>query len=367
MGLIRATLALSVVFAHVGLNVLVGGTLAVQMFYVISGFLIAHVVSLGVYTNLRAFYLNRFLRLYPAYIVVAVLSLVALAIAKSPKFAEFGELPFGARGLLAAVNALLFGQDWIFFLKTAGTTLAIADDVFDTNPKLYRFLLVPQAWTLGVEISFYLVAPFVLIRPRLIVLLAMGSFLLKGRSLYLDFGWRDPWSYRLFPFELGWFLLGALSHRYIKPIAEAYNKRYSHIRPDIGAVIVMMSLLIMHPLMPLPQMPWINFMLLGICVVLLPFLFVYQNSSSWDRTLGDLSYPIYIVHMLVVYSMIYLQRDFGVAPEGMLFGGAATIASVVAACALLVCVIRPTEVIRARIKRNLGSTHSVPNRSLVHP
>lgn len=112
MGLIRTTLALSVVFAHVGLNVLVGGTLAVQMFYVISGFLIAHVVSIGVYTNLRTFYLNRFLRLYPAYIVVAVLSLVALAIAKSPKFAEFGELPFGARGLLAAVNALLFGQDW---------------------------------------------------------------------------------------------------------------------------------------------------------------------------------------------------------------------------------------------------------------
>ena len=84
MGLIRTLLALSVVLAHVDLGTgprLVGGVLAVQMFYLISGFLISFVlVETSNYTSVRSFYVNRMLRLFPIYLVVACAALAFVTV-----------------------------------------------------------------------------------------------------------------------------------------------------------------------------------------------------------------------------------------------------------------------------------------------
>jgi len=76
MGIIRFLLALAVVGAHSNSHQLlkfVGGEVAVQAFYVISGFYMAMIVR--TYSTKKKFWISRYLRLYPAYIVCALLSL----------------------------------------------------------------------------------------------------------------------------------------------------------------------------------------------------------------------------------------------------------------------------------------------------
>ena len=92
MGLIRFLLAMSVVAAHsapiLG-STLVGGKIAVQSFFLISGFYISLILNekypAGLQGNLL-FYGNRFLRIYPIYWAVLLLT----AAAGSTVFLLFG-------------------------------------------------------------------------------------------------------------------------------------------------------------------------------------------------------------------------------------------------------------------------------------
>ena len=183
MGILRTLLALSVVLDHLGggaTNQLVGGRLAVQLFYVISGFLIS------TYDRHRplpgrdgALYANRLLRLFPVYLAVAALTLAAHAA---------GDGSFSVSTTTCPVGPVVPDPVQSFH---RGTGLA---DVLRHRaflPALYRQfraqrraalpgLLVPQAWTLGVEITFYLVAPFVLRSPRRLLALLAASLALRA-------------------------------------------------------------------------------------------------------------------------------------------------------------------------------------------
>jgi len=62
MGTLRTLFAIAVVFAHSLGNLLVGGRYAVQLFYMISGFLISYVLfERKTYPNIKSFYINRYL------------------------------------------------------------------------------------------------------------------------------------------------------------------------------------------------------------------------------------------------------------------------------------------------------------------
>src|SRR5277367_1645398 len=81
MGLIRFILAISVVLAHsssiFGFN-LVGGQIAVQSFYIISGFYMTLILNekyVGINNSYKLFITNRLLRLYPIYWTVIILTI----------------------------------------------------------------------------------------------------------------------------------------------------------------------------------------------------------------------------------------------------------------------------------------------------
>ena len=75
MGLMRFLLAMAVVIAHTGAITvnfaLIPANLAVEVFFAISGFYMSLIVT-GKYRDRTTFYINRFLRLYPVYLIVSV-------------------------------------------------------------------------------------------------------------------------------------------------------------------------------------------------------------------------------------------------------------------------------------------------------
>ena len=163
---LRAIAVLAVVFNHAGFPGFGGGFLGVDIFFVISGYLITGILiradgTLG--QDIVRFYERRVRRIVPALVVVLVACTAAAAVLVSPY--EFKEY---ARPLLASVA---FVSNLLFEMKT---------DYF--APHLATPLL--HLWSLSVEEQFYLVYPLFLwfvsrraprfLLPSLIVVLVLS-------------------------------------------------------------------------------------------------------------------------------------------------------------------------------------------------
>jgi len=248
MGILRFLLAISVVLAHAEVAWPISGSAAVQVFFVISGFYMALVLDTR-YADVWTFWTNRLIRLFPSYLLMVALTAILVR-----NYAPFWET-FGVFD--AITNLAIVGQDVATFQSPRGA------------------LLVPQAWSLALELYFYALAPFI-VRLRTLTLLAIIAASFAARLIAYSYGLdHDPWTYRFFPFEIAFFLCGILAYR--------------------------------SGLVPL---------------------------SNWDKFIGDLSYPIYINHLL-------LSHVFR-SPLTLV------IASVVLAAIMVIFIENPLERLRSR-------------------
>jgi peptidoglycan/LPS O-acetylase OafA/YrhL len=327
MGLLRILLAISVIVAHngpiFGLGI-VGGQVAVKAFYIISGFYMSLILNekyVGNEGSYGLFLSNRLLRLFPIYWIVLALTVVAsLAVghasngeywlALKPYFRYHQDMGWTSIAFLVFTNLFLLGQDIVMFLGLDLHTghLFFTRDFWHTSPYLYKFLLLPQAWTIGVEITFYLVAPFLVRRkPAVIALLIFLSLFI--RILLIRNGLdKDPWNYRFFPSELMFFLLGNISYRIYKRIESANLGQMPLI--TITGALVLFTVFFQQVNIPYKEIVYYIAFFLSV-----PFIFKYTRRSRLDASIGDLSYPVYISH---VFIMLFLGRlDFlarGIGP-----------------------------------------------------
>ena len=117
MGLLRLPLAMSVMASHVGpvlgLTMLPGGT-AVEVFFVVSGFYMSLILS-DKYADPGIFYTNRFLRLYPTYLIVLAGTwawfMITWAYLGRPPTNEAAAILIGADVVQARVERNLVGTD----------------------------------------------------------------------------------------------------------------------------------------------------------------------------------------------------------------------------------------------------------------
>lgn len=354
MGLLRTLLALSVVFSHSPWNdgvVLVGGKVAVQLFYVISGFLITHILRTNKsYANPLRFYTNRALRIYPIYYSVAALTLILLAVGNPTFFDRYEAFGSSARWFLITSNALLFGQDWIMFLGQHGGAIHFALNYADSDPPLYRGLLVPQAWTLGVELTFYAIAPFVVRSVRKIWALFALSLLVRAYLYHLGLASSDPWSFRFFPAELSLFLLGSLANIYLLPLwRRALTRAGSAHLPRI-ATAILAALIAIYFLLPVGEGVRLT-VLITVFAFLLPLTFIYQAGSSMDRLVGELSYPIYIGHMIAIWGVNTAMKRLEYRPDSLTISIMNVVIAVAFAMVLNRWIGRPVERARAYVKK----------------
>ncbi|MGH6719251.1 MAG: acyltransferase family protein [Alphaproteobacteria bacterium] len=143
---LRAVAIVPVVLYHARLPGVSGGFVGVDVFFVISGFLIAGIVAgeiaSGTFSLVR-FYERRARRILPALFFVLVVSFAVGGVVLHPEdFVSFGT---------SAVAALLFASNAYFPGRV---------DYFGTSSE-YKPLL--HTWTLGIEEQFYVVLPIVLL------------------------------------------------------------------------------------------------------------------------------------------------------------------------------------------------------------
>ena len=145
---LRAIAVLPVVFYHVGSQVFGGGFVGVDVFFVISGYLIVSMLAADLDAgrfSIADFYERRIRRLFPAlFAMVLVSAIVAALVLPPPGFSDFAKS-------LAALS--LFGSN-VWFRITAVGNGYFGDD------QGCRVLL--HTWSLAVEEQFYLIMPLAL-------------------------------------------------------------------------------------------------------------------------------------------------------------------------------------------------------------
>jgi peptidoglycan/LPS O-acetylase OafA/YrhL len=292
MGTLRFLLAFSVAYGHLAVPLsFPTNDIAVQSFFVISGFYMALVLNEkygpGSYW---LFISNRLLRLWPAYVVVLVLSLAA-----ADNWTPIFTLDWPSVAFFVASQLLIIGQDLYFFLCVSHDTLAFTAHQTETSAPLYAFVPIPQAWTLALEINFYLLAPFLVRRgPTLIAALIAASLLLR-LALQGIFGFGgDPWSHRFFPSEIALFLAGALGYWFSASTTKEQRAR-TLVLLLATAALVFASLAI-NRWEGIQRLASLS--LLAAIIVAVPWLFELTRTFAIDRYIGELSYPLYICHYL---------------------------------------------------------------------
>ncbi|WP_367353177.1 acyltransferase family protein [Achromobacter animicus] len=360
MGFLRTLLALSVVLDHLGggyADQLVGGRLAVQLFYVISGFLISYVLTATDHYQgaTGKFYANRFLRLFPIYLAVAALTLTAHIVSGGSFFRIYEALPFSAEAFLFLSNLFIFGQDWLMFFGIRDSALAFTGSFANSDVPLYKGLLVPQAWTLGVEMSFYLVAPFILRSPRRLLALLAASLALRAILIWTGVGRSDPWTYRFFPTELALFLIGSLSHQVLLPRMKAWTQRVKRL-PELGTGVLFLYTVAHFSIGINPTVR--DGLAVLLFAALLPLAFLFQSRHKLDKAIGELSYPLYICHMLVIMAFSWLMHDVQ-EHQPMLFAAMAITGCIGVSAVLNYLIADPVERLRSRLRTDPRGTGAV--------
>lgn len=281
MGLLRFCLALAVLLSHAGFSLrgFNPGVMSVVVFYAISGYVMSALIERHYASAARTghFYLDRLLRIYPQYALYAgAAALWLFTIGHPTHFLILAPQP----------------ADWL------NNILVVPLNYFMFNGS-DRFTLVPPAWSLGAELLFYALAPWLWRCWRLAIALALASLSVQAMAWHglLHSDW---WGYRLLPGILWVFVLGMAVQR-LQAGAGHRARQLAIATPllaaGVGVYLSTRGLL---------NNPYHREVLTGLAlgVPLLHILSQRQFSPVWqrlDQLLGDLSYGIFLNHFLIIW------------------------------------------------------------------
>ena len=303
---LRAIAVTAVVLYHLGISWIPGGFLGVDLFFVISGYVITRLILDSINQSsaldLRAFYAARLRRIYPAFIFMVVCTIIFIGVWAPEAIKRFlSDLPYALTG---SINWLLVARH---------------QDYFEA---IGRPPLLQHTWSLAVELQFYLIWPIILLtvlkyfgkkniaRIALLIAIISGVTLFLV-SLQLDQSNAQQVSHIYFGTDthsLGLFLGSALAVSWIpQNLSADIEKRAQDVVDAIGVVgllgLIAAFLFIDESNASLYR---IAFPLAGIfgCLVIISLVhpasrFAPLISSAPFRWIGQRSYGIYIWHWVI--------------------------------------------------------------------
>ena len=299
---LRAIAVILVILSHFKVPFFDGGFIGVDIFFVISGFVISRLILVQRSNDnfsLSTFYIKRVKRLAPALLVMVFLSLGAFGVILSPQ-----DLIKSLEGSLWISAYLANVFHWLNY-----------GGYFSESASSAPFL---HTWSLAIEEQFYLLWPLLFIAlyrknsNKLLVivvsLLVASSALISELSLNFTFGA----SYYLLPtraFELGiGCLIGLLGPQIIR------NQLLAHI-VSVSALISLFILAITFD--ENTRFPGLN--ALYVCIFTAIFIFKYNERSIGYKILclpifqiiGKMSYSIYLWHWPIITWISYRYEIVG--------------------------------------------------------
>lgn len=287
---LRALAVMSVIFFHLGFDTISGGFIGVDIFFVISGYLISTIIFKEIAQNsfsIAAFYVRRARRILPALFAVVLVSA-----ALSVKYLYPSELV--AFGNSAAAAALFFAN--IHFYSTLNYFSPNADEI----PLLHL-------WSLGVEEQFYFVFPLAALavarwKPRLMPAL-IGSALVVSLLLSVVALKVDPSAaFYLLPFRAFELLLGSVVA--LPRLPAIRSQAVANGLALLGLAGIACALFLYTGSTPVPGvaalLPCIGAALLIHAGVSATTLVGRVLGSVPLRSIGKISYSLYLIHWPVI-------------------------------------------------------------------
>jgi peptidoglycan/LPS O-acetylase OafA/YrhL len=303
---LRAVAVIAVMLYHLGFNLIPGGFLGVDLFFVISGYVITRLLLDSIQRSggldLRAFYMARIRRLLPPLVFMIITTIIFVGLwAPDTMRRLLGDTPF----------ALFGGMNWwLVFRQT---------DYFEA---IGRPPLLQHTWSLGVEAQFYLIWPLILllvlryfgknkIPAAALLIAAFSGIALLVVSLQIDAASGSKVSHVYFGTDthsIGLFLGAALAVRWIpQNLEETVSRKAQDFIDGIGIFgflgIIAAFLFIEESD---PTLYKLAFPLAGIfgCAIITSIVhpasrFAPILSSKPFIWIGERSYAIYLWHWVV--------------------------------------------------------------------
>lgn len=303
---LRAIAVTAVVLYHLGLTWIPGGFLGVDLFFVISGYVITRLILDSINQSsaldLRAFYAARIRRIYPGFIFMVICTIIFIGVWAPEAIKRFlSDLPYALAG----------SMNWAL--------VARQQDYFES---IGRPPLLQHTWSLAVELQYYLIWPIILLTvlkyfgkrniARIALIIAMVSGItLFFVSLRLDQANAQQISHIYFGTDthsIGLFLGSALAVSWIpQNLSADITKRAQDVIDGIGVVgllgLIATFLFINEKN---PSLYQIAFPLAGIfgCFVIISLVHPASRfspiiSTAPFRWVGQRSYGIYIWHWVI--------------------------------------------------------------------
>lgn len=303
---LRCIAVLGVVFYHFKIGPFQGGFVGVDVFFVISGYLITGILLTGFRAGdltLTDFYVRRFRRLMPALGATIIVSLLAAYFVFFPE--DLARHGFAAIGSLLGASNLLFWHESGYF------------DVSSIRKPLLH------TWSLSVEFQFYAVWPFLvlllakvrdLISVITLIALSLVSFVLAEIVLRAD----SAAAFFIMPSRMWEFAVGGLLVFVERPRSnhpQIFNGIYI-----AGFLIVVATFVGYRPTTTFPGFT-------ALPPVVGTAAMIYSGprapiarviSASPVRFIGKISYSLYLVHWPAFVFAIYFVGDLSKAATAAL-------------------------------------------------
>jgi peptidoglycan/LPS O-acetylase OafA/YrhL len=298
---LRAVAVLAVVVFHAGFHGLLGGFIGVDVFFVISGYLIGGQVFREAVANefrFSQFYARRVRRILPAlYALLAVLFGLGALLLTPLELRELGKEAFAA----------VFGASNLLFYTAGG----YFDPASDHLPLL-------MSWSLGVEEQFYIIFPILVllclkIRPRLFMpILILGTLVSFAGSIALTH-LSPKAAFYLLPtraWELGLGAILALSER--RGSAWTPPRRVADLAALAAVAALIAAMALYRPAYPFPGWYALIPTIATTVLIATSSSLINRQVLSWKPFvfIGKISYSWYLWH----WPLFFLNRVL--APDG---------------------------------------------------
>ena len=318
---LRAVAVISVILFHLNSSWLPGGFLGVDIFFVISGYLIGGILFRELSTNtfsLKNFYLRRMRRILPAFFAVVIFVLVVGGQLMVPGSDDWNPTRRSALWSVFFSGNIFFAQNTDYFAPTV-----------ELQP-------LNHLWSLAVEEQFYFLYPLILLvimfvvrsaskngtklnTPVIWVLVLLAIFSFSRAFFPISYHDTELVAYYLPHLRFGELLIGAILAVAVSKATKEISSTRANIVGSLGLLVLVVCLTISFP----NKTPWFPGFAAALPCIASAAVIYAGLGTNWVKTLlsnravvfvGKISYSLYLWHWpLLAFAHYLLGKE--VAPQ----------------------------------------------------